>query len=761
MINNKLKKFFNNKIVDISIFILIIVSILVAIISAFVDYSFIEFLNYLLILFFVIELIFRIFCFDEFRKYFKLYFLDWIAIIPWELIIGDIGLISSEYFRFLRAIRLIRILRFYSFYKKNFRNRVKFFFKRIVEKSIFYQILIVFVFIVCLVLFFGFIFSVFGISAYNGGAFWFSVLTLLGPDGMHTTAIENNSPIFIKIMSVILTTLGVVIFNGVFVAIVVSKIQIALDRMREGKGVIFEKGHYVILGWTNWVKYILEDLEVYCKTERKRVTVVILTETNLQKIKNEIRKYKNVSILLRSGEAYVKENLNILSIEKAKNILIFCDESIESRNIETVHDSFIIKTYFALYSILNNINKNKVPPIIANFLNFENSRFLGRYKFDNSVVFSDEFFLAKYFSLLTITPEYYYALDELLSYRGSEFHFYELGNILKDKGEIKFRDILFYFKDSIPVGVVRGNESILVPKENEVLQIGDKLIVLAENEGFLKRNTSLEYRYKGVSFDLCSKVKFNNNKEEKGKIRKKIAILGYNPRIHYLVHEFNKMNIVVDIFSDVEKEIIEDKFKLLYKIDKIDFKLINFRKYNLELDLLEDKLCVSEYDKILIIPNERNNSKINVESVDGESLFKLLKIIDLIEDEGLKKIPIFVEILSPENEGIIKEVPPLDYVSIVGTLVISKIFNMGFINKEYIDIFYNLIQRGGTDLVIGEIEEDIIFKNLIYKSYKYLKKIPIGFINKDGDIVVNPNFSTNIYRNSKVIYLERSDFKIQ
>ena len=299
--SKRIEAFFKKELVEFVIFILISTSIVIAITSIVIQNEILEKLNLIFCIVFSIELFLRFFSVKNKKEYFLNYLIDWIAVIPWELFFTNVQGINLAYMRLLRLPRLIRILRFFTIFRSTIGEKFTYFMKNQIEKSFTKQIIMLLVFITSLVLFFGSIFTIMGINFEQGNPFWFSILTVFGPDSLYTI---QNEIYTIKIISLMLTIIGIIIFNGILIAIIVSKIQQFLDSIKEGRGKVFEENHLIILGYNNLVQYIFNELEIYCKTEKDRIKVVILTNTPLQDIRDMADKYKFVDVILRAGLSY-------------------------------------------------------------------------------------------------------------------------------------------------------------------------------------------------------------------------------------------------------------------------------------------------------------------------------------------------------------------------------------------------------------------------------------------------------------------------
>ena len=745
--SKKLEDFLKKPLIEIIVFLLITISIIIAISSIIIQNSMLESLNFIFCVIFWVELSIRFFSVKSKKEYFLNYIIDWIAVIPWEMLFTNVQGLNLTYMRLLRLPRVIRVMRFFTFIRSSLGEKFSYFLKKQLEKSFAKQILMLLVFILILVISFGSLFTLMNIQFEQGNPFWFSILTIFGPDSLYT--IQNES-YTIKIISLILTTTGIIIFNGILIAIVVSKIQQILDSIKEGRGKVFENNHFIILGWNNLVQYIFNELEIYCQTEKEKVKVVVLTENQLEDIRELSKRYRLLDVILRSGEPYKSSTLMELAIEKARIILIFCDNSIEGGDLNYIHDSFIIKSYVTIHSIFKG---KKMPSIIANFMDYNNSKYIKYFKDKETMFFNDNYFSAKFLSLLCLNPTFYHIFQELLSYEGNEFHFYTNKKLVGKK----FGEVILVYNNSIPIGVIRDKKAIMIPDSDFIIGENDKIITLAEN-------------YKSIDINYPYKIESNSmiNVKEILDINnlKKVAIIGVNNRLPFVIEEFSKIDTNIDIFSIMEEDEFNEWFNINCEgiISEEDRKLIKYNQciFNLEEDII-DKIKLKDYDKIIILADEEGFKESDSTKIDSDTLFKLLKIINInknvFPDVNVKLIS---EIVDPESEDVINKIPSSSFNYVIGTLVISKILNMALINNEIIEVFNQLIQKGGVDIVTGEIISeniDMDFKSFTISFYNKEKKIPLGIL-RENNVILNPRFNEKIKKGDKIIYLEKSKYEI-
>ena len=129
-----------------------------------------------------------------------------------------------------------------------------------------------------------------------------------------------------------------------------------------------------------------------------------------------------IEILFRTGATYKTSDLKRLNLIHSRAILVFYDSGKKESSDFLTHDSFVIKTFISLHSLLLE-NKASEIPILLNFNEIENSVYLDYIQERNTVFFSKNYYNAKFISLLLQNPNYYFIFHELLSYAENEIYF--------------------------------------------------------------------------------------------------------------------------------------------------------------------------------------------------------------------------------------------------------------------------------------------------------------------------------------------------
>ena len=195
---------------------------------------------------------------------------------------------------------------------KDISNYIKYRIDRMLNKGLFYQLMLLVFAIIILLL----TVSIFIIVAFKyppKQAFWDSLMQFI--DTGNISSVEGNTGIVITFLLV--TFVGVCGW-GSLIAMINKALQDRINNLSKGNAFIMEKNHAIILGYGEEALTIIEEF-IMAKVK----TIIILSEHNVDVIRKRvsfIKGYKNTNIIIREGTTSRIENIKLLNIGKSSII---------------------------------------------------------------------------------------------------------------------------------------------------------------------------------------------------------------------------------------------------------------------------------------------------------------------------------------------------------------------------------------------------------------------------------------------------------
>ncbi|OEJ14228.1 hypothetical protein BFL38_05500 [Brachyspira hampsonii] len=208
---------------------------------------------------------------------------------------------------------------------KDISNYIKYRIDRMLNKGLFYQLMLLVFAIIILLL----IVSIFIIVFFQyppKDAFWDSLMQFI--DTGNISSVEGSTGIVLTFLMV--TFIGVCGW-GSLIAMINKALQDRINNLSKGNAFIMEKNHSIILGYGEEALTIVEEF-IMAKVK----TIIILSEHNVDIIRKRIsfiKGSKKTNIIIREGSASRIENIKLLNIAKSSSISIINNDDTESLNI--------------------------------------------------------------------------------------------------------------------------------------------------------------------------------------------------------------------------------------------------------------------------------------------------------------------------------------------------------------------------------------------------------------------------------------------
>lgn len=507
--------------------------------------------------------------------------------------------------------------------------------------------------------------------------FWVVLLRTL--DG----GVISDDPIdFFYLMFMLIATLFGLLMTSIFIGVVSSVVMDKMMELRKGRSFVLAKNHTVILGWSFQVFQIISEL-VIANENQKKPTIVVLAEKDKVEMDDEIRAKvgdtKNTRVICRTGNPIDLRDLEVVNLNQAKSIIVIAPDVPEP-------DSYVIKTILA---ITNNPNRKPLPHkyhIVAEIRHPRNvaiAEIAGR---DEVQLVVFDYVVSRIIAHTCRQPGLSVVFTELLDFKGDEIYFaYEPKLVGRT-----FVEALFAYETSTIIGLRKKNGEILLkPPMNTIIEEGDKVIAISEDDDTIIQSGLLDYRIDPGA--IRSEPQIKERRPEN------TLILGWNRRAPLIINELDKYVlkgsklVVVSDLSYVERTILE----INYELENHDISFV----YGDTTDRrVLDDLMVEQFDHIIVLSQ---TEMLDVQSVDARTLSTLLHLRD-IADKTEHRFSIVSEMLDDRNRELAEITHADDFIVSVklDSLMLSQISE----NKELKTIFEILFSATNPSIYIKPAE---------------------------------------------------------
>ena len=765
-ISRRVDRFFRNPAVERVLLYLIALSVAVAGASFIFDAHILEVANLFFSLLFMTELTARAFSYrGRKREYLADWWMDWIASIPWDAFLFVLfpgG--GASMLRLLRLPRIFRLLRFRRLKRSAGARMVSYRFRRLMEISIWRQALTLLIVSLALVWVFSFLLDGLGLRSSHGGNFWFSLITMISSDSIFEVKGQDG---VVKGAVVLLSFIGIVLFNGILIAIIIGKLMEYLAAMKNG-GEVWEREHIILLGWNECIPHMVDELEAYCITERhKPVKVVVMGEETPHSGQWPPSRL-HVRVITRTGSFQNEEALENLSAHKASAVVVLGDGAPDRKLSERLNDPVVTRTLLSLETLLADKGRKREdrPVIILNYLDLDNSlhvtNFLKPFGQEfKRVFFNPLFFTGKLIASMCVNPHAEEIFNELLTSEGNEFH---ISRPPIPSGT-QWRDVVGAFPLAVPVGYQNGDEGLrMVPFPEETLPDQSAIVVLSEND------------WDGALFNSKALAKKKNARDGLSLCRPSadvgagtLVIVGVNPKLPFIIERLEKLAgriVVVDNQTEGEFRDWYDEYSRTPLPEGVYFKECRFRSE----EEARAAIRVDSADWIIILADGYLLNASTPDRIDAETVSKLLMISSLLEAEGDREVRLIVETLTVDSEVVVRNIRNCS--NVIGPRVTGRLLTTFAIQPEFEPVFRSLVRFGDLDIVCHpakevlsgwEEGEPVTFGELLALPLR--GAIPLGWVApapEDGGlrraaprVVLNPPKDGSLPEGGEIIFLCR------
>lgn len=538
-----------------------------------------------------------------------------------------------------------------------------------------------------------------------------------------TVSGDTGSAGYIFLMFV--TTLGGIFILSILIGILTTGIESKLDSLRKGRSRVIEKNQTIILGWSEQIFTIIEEL-IEANSNSKHACIVIMGNHDKSEMDDAIREritdMKTTRIVTRQGNPIDIDDLEIVSLNTSRSIIIIPED-----------DTRVIKTILA---ITNNPNKRSEPYNIVTVLrdpeNVQVAQIAGNNQAE--IILSDTL-ISRIIAQTCRQPGLSTVYTELLDFGGDEIYFSDCPESIGKS----FGEVLFLFEKSTVIGIQSQGKTYLNPPMDTVLQSGDQIIAISEDDDTIIAKPDQQYHIDPAAILDTTKTELDRPE--------KTLILGWNDNAHLIIQEIDNyvpQNSILTVVSDC----VEDE----------DFQTALSQVINQQIELLKgdpkdrsilDELMVKNYDHVIILSN---NSELDVQESDANTLVVLLQLRDISEKLNCR-FSVVSEMMDFRNKKLAEVTKVNDFI--VSEKLISLMLTQVSENKMINTVFEDLFDADGSELYIKKASKYVkpglaVNYYTLVEAAKRKNEIVIGYViaaeqkdaQKDYGIYINPAKST-------------------
>lgn len=539
---------------------------------------------------------------------------------------------------------------------------------------------------------------------------WF---TLMHAINTGVLAKEEGTVPYLAVMTVV-TLVGIFI-TSFLIGTISNAIKEKVTNLQRGKSRVIEKDHIVIIGFDENITSMIEEL-VYANSNRRDAVVVIMADEDKVEMENiisdRVADMGNLRVVCRSGKPDNRSDLLICSLDTCKSVIV------------NINDDFMTVKAILLCKALLDECGNQDACIIATVRDPEvihPAKIAGGERVE---ILNFQKTIARLMVQSGRHPGMSAILAELLSFKGNEIYVEEN----PDAAGLSIGEINLRLAHSTAIGIVRQDTPILNGDTNTVLAAGDKLILIAPDDGYGR----LRER---AAIDESAFEREPNIQNEP----QTLLVLGYTDMLKQILIEENAYA------ADGSKVIIAalpDKIdqNALPNADELSNIQVSIRECNIFKRRVLERLVAEKPSIIMVV----SDVDIHSEEADARNLMLQLHLNDIAEEIGTD-IPLTIEMNSTRNQRLSQMMRATDFV--VSSKITAKMMVQIAEQRHNKAIFDCLLSDDGASIYMKPVTRYITtgtpvdFYTLRASAARY-GEIAIGYkkfiANDEFSIEVNP-----------------------
>lgn len=640
--------------------------------------------------------------------------------------------------------------------RPTFKEKLRYKFEQFLSKggsSIFLSLLVVFLIAFSLIA--GLrvaLITIFPDLNYTGNVFhdiWITFLEMTSTGSMQQ---DTKAPGFLKVVTILAGLVGVVLLS-MLIAFITTSLNKLLYEFRKGRGRVIEAEHTLILGWNERVVDVIRELILANESESDAAVVILSNEEKEfmdDLITKRLPKTKTTRIVTTQGDyANINEHTRV-NIDEAKSIIILaaCSESAsESEKIDS--DVQAMKSILAIIS--GREKGMEEIPIIAEVFTDEKRKLIGFFNYDSIITLDSWEIMGKLLIQTSLTSGLDAVYNEMLSFDGGEVYFTEDGAW---EG-LSFYDLVYRFKDGIPMGVYNEEDGLLLrPEASRKMKSEDQVVIFAEDDSTIN--------FEATSFISSRDLPYTEQRMEQTKRR--ILIIGWHRVANIYIEEATDYLLedsIVDIMFNNPSEGLKDRVKEMQE-EYEDFSINLHDRNTLSIEAVS-AMDPFSYDNIIILSQYTN--EMSADKIDSDTLVILLILRKLKEDSPESRSKIITQVLNSENQDIILQTNVDDFIisNKLITMILAQLSEEPLIKVLYDDLFSedgSEIYVKPAKLYFDRFPQEIRFVDVINQAFKR-DEICLGYRSGKLSNDAEANFGVKLNpAKDEVLHITEDDFLV-
>lgn len=475
-------------------------------------------------------------------------------------------------------------------------------------------------------------------------------------------------------IAMLVVTLGGLVIVASLIGIVSAGFDAQVAELRKGRSRVIERDHTLILGWNEKVFTIVHELAIAGASQGRRA-IVILADRDKVEMEDAVRSAvalpRSISLICRTADPMRPAEIALGSPDEARSIILLAPDGAHDP------DADVIKMALAVAHRPDRTRgSGHIVAELRHAANLEAARLVGGEEVQ--WVLTDELI-----GRITVQSCRGSGLSvvysELLDFDGHEVYFAAMPELV---GESYAATQLAFVESSV-IGVATADRTLLNPDPERVLQPGEQLILVAEDDSTIRREAA------GAP-DETAIVSAG----PPARSSERTTILGYSARVDTLLCEldgFAAPGSTAVVVADLDEPELPETHTLE----------VRFRRGSPTSRRTLDELGLAATDHVIVLADDT----VPVQQADARTLITLLHLRDIGERAGTS-LNVVSEMLDDRNREL-AEMTRVDDFIVSDRLVALALAQLSE-NRRVAEVFETLFSASGSELHVRSAADYVV-----------------------------------------------------
>lgn len=490
-----------------------------------------------------------------------------------------------------------------------------------------------------------------------------------------------------RVVSSIATIFGVIV-AGLLISSLAGNFQERLESIKRGASPVLEQGHFLILGWSEKIYSVIDQLaEAYIS---EHLIVVVMAEGDKiemeEKLRDKVVHQDRVKIVVRSGNSVALNDLSKVSFDRARAIIVLLDE--KDADLPSHADGRIIKTLMALFNHPDIAGRAHELRVTAEVMLGESQDIASIASGGRAHVIKTNEIISKIILQTCRIGGLGIVYDELLRFEGNEIHYTPVPAVAGRP----FGQLLLDFPNGCVVGVAKrdGSSHVLNPPADYVIGADEELLVLAEDDDIPHVPYAGPLRLDQIRVPPANAVKKNDH----------MLVLGWNEKAFPIIAEFDayvgpgsSLTIVSTIDAATrEREVLE-------KCPDLKNTTVRHVDGDFTSRGLMEQLQPALYPTVMVLGQPDDGG---AEAADTRAIIALLLLRDFrARTPGRARQRVCSEILEPKNRELAATTELNDII--ISNSMVSMVLAQTTYEPRVRPVLEDLFRSEGSEVYIKDL----------------------------------------------------------